>query len=211
MAWANDATKQKKKKVVFVEIKTKLSTSASTNTANASSEKDRINKYLNQALIELHPDSEIIELDLSTDPDFTQFISSQKISKRSTTDRTKKLKDFLKGKLDAKYSTYFKAFYFAENGKPSSGSGNLSGYSQANADYVVVFKSANDQTAAHEFLHSFNLTHSFANSEASANAEFTYEYRKTDNLLDYSHHTDNNNKRCALWYWQWVRANNSIT
>jgi len=75
----------------------------------------------------------------------------------------------------------------------------------------VVFKSANDQTAIHELLHNFNLTHSFANSEASANAEFTYEYTKTDNLLDYSHHPNNNSKRRSLWYWQWIKANNSVS
>ncbi len=104
----------------------------------------------------------------------------------------------------------FKAFYFAEHGYHSSG-GLLSGYSQPGQEYVVVFSSANDQTASHEFLHALHLAHSFSNSEADTNATFTYQYKKTDNLLDYSHHiSGHKNDRCSLWHWQWVKANNSI-
>ncbi len=64
---------------------------------------------------------------------------------------------------------------------------------------------------AHEFLHALNLAHSFANSEASKHAEFTYQYAKTENLLDYTHRLPgHSNDRCSLWYWQWTKANNSI-
>ena len=112
--------------------------------------------------------------------------------------------------LDAKYGStdFFKAFYFAEHGYHPLG--NLSGYSEDRADYVVVFKSANDQTAAHEFLHSCSLAHTFTNKSVTPNAEFTYKAKQTDNLLDYSHNPGNTSKRCSLYYWQWVRANNSI-
>ena len=41
---------------------------------------------------------------------------------------------------------HFKAFYFAEHGY-SAGGGYVSGYSNYGADYVVVFKSKNNQTA----------------------------------------------------------------
>lgn len=76
---------------------------------------------------------------------------------------------------------------------------------------IVIDHSANDQTAAHEFLHAFNLAHSFTNQEASATALFTYEYSKTDNLLDYSHHVPGHkNSRRSLWYWQWKIANESL-
>ncbi len=229
--WANDASKHKQQKVVFVQITSKLSRSSSVNTSDASNEKTRINKYLNQAYAELHPDSEIIDLDLRSDLNFSRFVKNGKVKKISTLVPAQaatatlpakpaipreKLVDYLEKKLlaiDAKYSHYFKAFYFAENGMPSSGVGNLSGYSAAGADYVVVFKSANHQTASHEFLHSFSLAHTFTNSKASANAEYTYTAKKTDNLLDYSHNITsdpNNNKRCSLYYWQWIKANNSI-
>ena len=60
-------------------------------------------------------------------------------------------------------------------------------------------------------LHSTYLMHLFSNKEASQHAEFTYEYKMTENLLDYTHHQPGHtNSRCSLWYWQWVKANNSI-
>ncbi|WP_426477425.1 hypothetical protein ACP3T3_19660 [Chryseobacterium sp. CBSDS_008] len=68
-----------------------------------------------------------------------------------------------------------------------------------------MFKSKNVQTAAHEFLHSFALPHSFTNSEADAKAQFTYEYAKTENIMDYSHHIPET--RYNLWKWQWMIAN----
>jgi len=237
--WANTASNHKQKKVVFVQIKTPAISSPRKLKANAASEKSRINKYLNQAYIELHPDSKIVDIDLSTDPDFSRFVQSRKIKTASslipaaaavpavpaTASKPaiaaipakpaippEALTDYLKKKLialDSKYASFFKAFYFAENGYHPAG--NLSGYSAKNADYVVVFKSANDQTASHEFLHSFSLPHTFTNSEATADAEFTYEAKKTDNLLDYSHNPGNNNNRCSLFYWQWIKANNSIS
>lgn len=230
--WANDASKHKQKKVVFVQVKTpEIVPTKGERIANASSEKTRINKYLNQAYIELHTDSVIIDLDLTSDINFSRFVKSGKVQKESdlvpavpataTTPAkpaipVEKLKDYLIAKLTTidnnKYANYFKAFYFAEDGYHSSG-GNLSGYSASGADYVVVFKSANDQTAVHEFLHSFSLPHTFTNKEASTSAECTYEAKKTDNLLDYSHNITsdpNNNNRCSLYYWQWKVANNSL-
>ncbi len=231
--WANDSTKHKQKKVVFVQIKTDILGTGAPNIANASNEKTRINKYLSQAYIQLHPNSDIIDLDLTGDTDFPRFVKTGKVQKISdlvpaipatTTTPAKpaipreNLIDYLKAKLanidNDKYANYFKAFYFAEDGYHSSG-GNLSGYSAPGADYVVVFKSANDQTAVHEFLHSFSLPHTFTNKEASgsASAECTYAAKKTDNLLDYSHNIasdPNNNNRCSLYYWQWKVANNSL-
>lgn len=210
--WANDQTKQKEKKVVFVQLKTKVSKTSITNTANVTSEKTRINNYLRQALISLHKDSDIVTLDLRLDKKFLKFVTASKTVNYTNKKDKVKLHDFLKDKLKTdfkdKYKDYFKAFYFAE---PGGNTGGLSGYSQPGQEYVVVFSSANDQTASHEFLHALNLAHSFANSEASSNAEFTYQYKQTENLLDYSHHiAGHKNDRCSLWYWQWVKANNSI-
>nr|WP_305069633.1 type VI secretion system tube protein TssD [Flavobacterium covae] len=74
---------------------------------------------------------------------------------------------------------------------------------------VMLFAGKNDQTAAHEFLHSFKLPHTFANKEADANAKFTFEYTKTENLLDYSHMLNPPQERYTLW--QWIIANGSIT
>ncbi|WP_343687785.1 hypothetical protein [Chryseobacterium gleum] len=210
--WANDNTKQKKKDVVFVEIKTpELSTGSGKNKPNINDEKNRINQYLEQAYIKLSDDSDIVELDLTADKNFIDFVTNGEVDPGKMSGG-KELQDYLKVQLEKaypkKYTKHFKAFYFAEHGYAARG--HVSGYSNYGADYVVVFKSKNEQTAAHEFLHSMNLAHTFANKEASSHALYTYEYRKTDNLLDYSHHGGNDNKRCSLYYWQWKKANSSI-
>ncbi|WP_159476522.1 type VI secretion system Vgr family protein [Chryseobacterium sp. 18068] len=194
--WANDSSKQKNKKVVFVQVKT----SSTASTKDASSEKDRINNYIRQALIELDPNSDIITLEVfDATHSFAPFMNGSSVK---DSDGSQDLHDFLKAKLQSKfgnkYDSHFKAFYINE-----TGDGGLLGYSQYNADYVVVFGGANNQTASHEFLHSFTLPHTFDNS-----GKYTYEYAKTENLLDYSHHaTGHWNDRCALWYWQWKEAN----
>ncbi|WP_262891363.1 hypothetical protein [Epilithonimonas arachidiradicis] len=46
---------------------------------------------------------------------------------------------------------------------------------------------------AHETLHSMGLYHSFDND-----GEYTFEYQKTNNIMDYSFDSD----RKLLWYWQ---------
>ncbi|QDP85767.1 hypothetical protein FNJ88_09495 [Chryseobacterium sp. SNU WT5] len=210
--WANDITKQKN--VVFVKVKTKLSPTSAPKIPNIDKEKDRINQYLAQAYIKLSSKSDIVELDLTAEKDFINFVTNSQIDSNKKSNG-KGLQDYLKSKLEktypGKYTTNFKAFYFEEDGYHPSG-GNVSGFSAPKADYVVVFKSKNDQTASHEFLHSLNLPHTFTNKETSANAQFTYEFKKTDNLLDYSHQlvSGNNNNRCSLFYWQWKQANASI-
>ena len=199
MVWANN--RRKKKKVVFVKVKISATDNAF---YDVSSEKDRINNYLHQALIMLDDNSDIIELNVTDSSNsFSSFVDvSRKIK---INNGTIDLDDYLKNKLSSLtggvYNTYFKAFYFDELGD------GLNGYSAFGADYVVVFGGANNQTASHEFLHSLNLPHTFDNAGG-----FTYEYAKTENLLDYSHRiSGHENDRCSLWQWQWQIANNSIT
>ena len=160
---------------MFVQIKTPAISTPRKLKANAINERERINKYINQAYIELHSDSEIVDLDISGDTNFSRFVETNKIMKTSrlvpaipATANTpavaimppEDLIDYLTAKLislDVKYTDYYKAFYFAEDGYHISGN-NLSGYTKPNVDWVVVFKSANHQTAAHEFLHSFKMS-----------------------------------------------------
>jgi len=86
---------------------------------------------------------------------------------------------------------------------------NLNGYSRPHSDFVVVFNTKDDQTVAHEFLHSLGLAHTFTNKLTDSNALFTYDYERTDNLMDYVD-LMTKNKRCSLYYWQWKIANQSI-
>jgi hypothetical protein len=99
-------------------------------------------------------------------------------------------------------------------------------YTLVGGKKVMLFPGKNDQTAAHEFLHSFKLPHSFTNKESAdedvknartpagkaaaraTTALFTFEYAKTENLMDYSHHI--NKTRSSLWRWQWKKANKSL-
>ncbi|SUV52723.1 hypothetical protein [Bergeyella zoohelcum] len=206
--WANDKSKQKKKDVVFVKIKTRIDITLPHKSPEVDEEKTRINQYLGQAYVQLSDASDIVELDLSNDVDFKDFI------KDSTIDSDKKSKgrnlhDYLKFKLEERYpqryTNFFKAFYFAEDSYD-----NTSGYSHYGADFFVVFQGRDEQTATHELLHALFLAHTFANKEASEHALFTYEYAKTDNLMDYSHHGRNRNKRCSLFYWQWKKINATL-
>lgn len=209
--WSNEAAKQKTKKVLFVQVLTPPVSKAVELVPNATPEKDRVNNYIKQALIQLHKDSVIIDLDLTDTSKGIgkhfkdKYILSKKVNYSHTTGKNY-IHTWLAAQLDAKYKSFFKAFYFAEPGT-SNGKGGLNGY--AHGDHVVLFSTANNQTASHEFLHTFNLPHTFTNSETDANAEFTYEYAKTENLLDYSHHVDKNGRNC-LYYWQWEKANSSV-
>ena len=72
-----------------------------------------------------------------------------------------------------------------------------------------VFLVISNETAAHEFLHTKGVPHSFTNKIADSNAEYTYIYGKTENVMDYSHL--NGNPRYSLWKWQWKTANSKIT
>ena len=55
-----------------------------------------------------------------------------------------------------------------------------------------------------EFLHTKGVPHSFTNKVADANAEYTYIYDMTENIMDYS------STRYSLWKWQWKIANSKI-
>ncbi|WP_267403389.1 MULTISPECIES: hypothetical protein [unclassified Chryseobacterium] len=210
--WANDASKQKEKNVVFVKIKTpEIILGTGTNTPNINDEKQVIDQYLGQAYIKLSENSDIVLLDLTKDKDFLNFITNGCIdyNKKSL---YRDLDDYLKMKLEEsypkKYTSHFKAFYFAEKGYGGALS-NLNGYSRPNSDFVVAFSTKDNQTVVHEFLHSLGLAHTFTNKNSDHNALFTYDYERTDNLMDYVPDIEKN-KRASLYYWQWKIANESI-
>ena len=212
--WGNGVKRRKEQKVVFVQVHTPPISTKLGLVPKASPEKDRIEKYLNQAYIKLHDGSSIVTLDLRSEKSFLDYVLNGKVSswhKDGKESLDGYLKDQLAKAFKDKYENHFKAFYFAEAGfNPRTGTG-LNGYSRFGADYVVVFPTANEQTAAHEFLHSLNLSHSFTNTEAEEGAEFTYTFKKTENIMDYTHNVPGHkNDRCQLWRWQWERANKSI-
>lgn len=219
--WSNHKPRRKKAKIVLIEVRTKPTAKGS-----STGQKELFERYLKQALIEVDVQTETI--DVSTDPKFAatgsyrnsgQIISYYNPGSLAPAGFQvlenylySKLKNQLKAANPAdenKYDNFYKAFYLGENGGFVDAAGNINGLNgYALGRNVVLFPSKNDQTAAHEFLHSFNLPHSFANKEADTDALFTYEFKKTENLLDYSHYIPQT--RYSLWKWQWEKANNSI-
>ena len=203
--WANHSSKQKKIKVLFVEVKTpELKAMGGENTGSSTADKIRMTRYLNQAMINLDSNSTKITLDMSNDPDFSQFEFFGQLKTESTIQPKyyihQLLEDRIKSKYRNLYKNHFKAYYFAEP------AGGTAGYSIFNSNFVVVYAGASHQTGAHEFFHSFGIEHSFSNG-----ADFTYQYAKTSNLLDYSHRLPGRyNDRYSLRYWQWVKANANV-
>ncbi|WP_326982451.1 hypothetical protein VUJ46_20065 [Chryseobacterium sp. MYb264] len=210
--WANDISKQKEKDVVFIKITTRLSANSPRVTPNIDDEKERINYYLEQAYIKLSDVSDIVELDLANDYKSLKDFSTNGEIDRGKISHGLNLEIYLKTKLKAqygdKYNHHFKLFYFGEKGYGGRAQ-NLGGYSADDADFVVVFNGADQQTATHELLHSMGLAHTFTNKYTDPKALFTYMYQMTDNLMDYAEY-ESKNKRRSLYYWQWKIVNNSI-
>ena len=206
--WANAASRQQETKVVFVQVATPGgSPSTPPPKGIATNDEKNIRKYMRQAYINLHKDAKIVDLNLSSNPVMANWINAGGKVITRIKGSTDTLEGFLKSELSKtyskKYDDYFKAFYFGTSGD------GLNGYSVPGQGFVVIFPSANQQTAAHEFLHAFNLPHTFTNRETEKYALFTYEAKKTDNLMDYSHMVSRNG-RCGLWHWQWKIANSSV-
>jgi len=221
--WANHAAKRKKTKFLIIELKTpELTAGAPSKTGNSSGQKELFENYLRQALIEADVETETI--DVSTDSHFKaggKYVIGGKIAayyqpSSNAPSGFVTLQNYIYDKLktqlknnkisETKYDNHYIAIYLGESGGFVDASNHviaLNGYS--NGRFVVLFPTKNNQTAAHEFLHSFALPHSFTNSEADAKAQFTYEYAKTENIMDYSHHIPET--RYNLWKWQWVIAN----
>lgn len=218
--WANNGAKRKKAKVLLIELKTKK-----TVVGSSLGQKQLFENYLRQALIETEVETRTI--DLSSDVNFQtggRYVKGGQVAAyydppTSAPTGFIPLENYINSKLKAelkknkepetRYNNHYKAIYLGENGGYVDVSGilnRLNGYSSGK--FVVLFPSKNNQTAAHEFLHSFKLPHSFTNSEADANAEFTYEYAKTENLMDYSHRISKT--RFNLWKWQWAKVNANI-
>jgi len=71
---------------------------------------------------------------------------------------------------------------------------------------IVIFKPIDDrkETLAHEVFHALSLQHTFVSKDGTPEAPkalYTYEAKKTENILDYSH--QDKKPRYSMWYWQW--------
>ncbi|REC46835.1 zinc metalloprotease [Chryseobacterium pennipullorum] len=222
--WANHAAKRKRTKILLIDLQTPPLTGPKGKKGNSTGQKELFENYLRQALIEADVDIETV--DVSGDAHFQaggRYVVGGKVAAYYKSVRNapsgfvvlenyvyNKVKENLKlnGVSETKYDKHYIAIYVGEPGGSVETAGNvkaLNGYSSGK--FVVLFPTKNDQTAAHEFLHSFELPHTFTNSEADSKAQYTYQYAKTENIMDYSHHIPET--RYNLWKWQWVIANNN--
>lgn len=82
---------------------------------------------------------------------------------------------------------------------------NLNGVAEGigNTKVVVAFANRNDESTAHELLHAMGLHHTFDNS-----SQFTFKFKKTDNIMDYTHH--DGKKRFSTNKFQWRIINPNI-
>ncbi|MBV6881831.1 hypothetical protein NG800_018245 [Epilithonimonas ginsengisoli] len=224
--WANHNPRRKKTKFLIIELKTNISgIPGSEIKGNSTGQKELFENYLRQALIEATVETEIVDMsgDIHFQPNGRYVAGGQIAAYYSSGSHTpagfislqeyvySELKKILKSKkiTETKYDNHYIAVYLPEPGGSVDASGNINGLNgYSSGKFVVLFPTKNDQTAAHEFLHSFELPHSFTNSEADNKAEYTYEYAKTENIMDYSHHIPQN--RFNLWKWQWMIANNNV-
>jgi len=210
---------RKSKKVVLLTVKTNI------NGVVEPSANDKalfLKKYLRQIFIT--PVIEKISLDLSSDSVFnTNYIysitptSRVLLSEDYNRPALQAIHDYVVSKNFPGTTTMIKNYYpdayilifFAESGgalkPPPTNYQGLNGYSSDR--FIVGFKSARDETATHEFLHSADIPHSFTAYEADRFAKFTFEPKVTNNIMDYSHHVGIN--RRSLWEWQGKIARNN--
>lgn len=201
--WAN--TKRKKKSIVLIQVKTSI-----TNVFTPVTGQEAIfKKFLNMALINPVVKTDVI--DVSGSNKFkTTYIKGGNIASYyvggTPPPGYKTMHAYLSALFATKYPGHFLAFYFADNGGYVDAANNivmLNGYSSGNS--VVLFAGKNDETPAHEFLHSLKLPHTFTNKETTAESLYTFKQTSTDNVMDYSHYV--NMKRASLFQWQWKIAN----
>ncbi len=79
----------------------------------------------------------------------------------------------------------------------------VSGFSINGRRITFCFEGCNDSTPTHELGHAFGLPHTFTG--CTTKAKYVYEYGKTDNFMDYSHHKGVD--RQSFYYWQWKTMN----
>jgi hypothetical protein len=227
----NVKTKRFSKKLVFIEVVTNLNGAATPPALTFTFDQQAKNLMMFLRQIGITPIVETEKIDMVATPDAT--FNSKYVYTNPTTlvkrilgyNRVTPIApvanalDYLYSKLKNqvisgtttkignKYDKYFKVFFFHDKGgymnTPAPGTfAGLSGYSHAGS-FLADFPNVYPSTTTHEFLHTANVQHTFANSEGSAFAEYTYTPNATDNIMDYS---DVNNTpslpTVSLFEWQ---------
>jgi hypothetical protein len=119
------------------------------------------------------------------------------------------------------YKLYFLDNYFNKSIDANGGKNLTAGYSSNGTSHAIMFQEHSEATIGHECLHGLGLPHSF-----NSKAKFTYKAMQTDNVMDYSHWTQDPVEtqkdaegniatrtpidRFSLWQWQWQIVNDRV-
>ncbi len=153
-----------------------------------------LKKFLRQTLSTPIMESLIIDLVLNPDATFNNdFVDTSLAGLKSLKDQDNAGKFIIEYLYDyltttgpapvgtVKYANHFKVFFFNDNGQPGR-----FGFSLPSLNLLADFTNNLPSTTTHEFLHTANVQHTFANYEGSEYAQFTYNPLFTDNIMDYS-------------------------
>jgi hypothetical protein len=198
---------QKKIDVVFIKVKTNANKYEATGEP-VSGGTDFFIQNFNQALVIPNLIIESIELDCTgnaSENEFKRRFCTYGILRDKTkgyrvtkgTGLREYLEKKLKDQFGDKYDGYYTMFFIGEEAA-------WNGFSYFNSRFGVYFKGHNKATAAHETMHAMNLPHTFDGIKG----KYTYEAKKTNNLMDYSH-LDSIERFC-LFLWQWKILNPKI-
>lgn len=186
---------RRSKKLLLIRVRTNISGTAVPPSLTFTIEEQAkyLKKFLRQTLSTPIFEEEEIDLILHSDPTFnsefigTDISGSKFIKTRNTANvfGIKYLYDYLTTTGPSpvgttKYADYFKIFFFNDKGD------GLAGYAVAQLNLLADYPNPFPSTSTHEFLHTANVQHTFANYEGSEYALFTYKPLFTDNMMDYS-------------------------
>jgi hypothetical protein len=208
---ANDSTHQGYKRIQLVRVQVDFNSDGFSSSPVVDSERGHLRKFLKQSLTTAG--IWMKDIDLSTD---AAMNSTHRLTHPNGSFRVKKtaaLATYLETKFASEnpgLENHYKIFFFDEKGGRFASDGSyvgLNGYAQAiNCKSVVLFNSHNPDSTIHELFHACGLYHTFDNS-----GEFTFEEKKTDNIMDYSHNASPPIRRKSTWYWQWKKINSKIS
>ena len=215
----NSKNYQKELKMVVVCVRTKLDGEKEITGEIARGGIDLFRTVMKQALINVPQEvpSEILDCTQKT---FTQQFSKNYNNQGDTMhdisiiyEKRHSMNKYLEQELTKacgkKYANYYKLFIFPDYCyKTIEGNkAKLNGYGYLDKKNAFFFKGHEDGTIAHEVCHCLGLDHTFDFTNPNRTI-VAYQYGKTTNMLDYSHHFKI--KRNCLFYWQWKKINLNI-
>ncbi|WP_294298132.1 hypothetical protein [uncultured Chryseobacterium sp.] len=200
--WLRSNNKRYEIKIALVNCQTNLTSGV--NIANEglpsspASKREKAKKILNNFLNQMLIKCDFVEADLplQNDPKFKSGVSGSFIVNNLEIDPTDDMFNYCLGKINpliGDLNVRCVILFFNEPGH------NAIGRSQGigGANGASIFRDGvQENTIAHEALHSIGLYHSFDN-----NGEFTFEIYKVDNIMDYLKFQPDS-KRKLTWYWQ---------